>query len=641
MPGAVKRHGLILLAGALGLIAAGLAGGALWWIRTRPPADPLAAARAAYARGDWETASAVAREQLRASGDDLDAARLLARSLIRLGRDAQAMSLFERLGAKDMQADDLHLLGIALSRSGNARGASEVWEQVLKLDPDHPDTLYELGRFHLENDRPVLAAKVAGRLEKHPPWEARAAMLLGKAAVAQEQPARAADAWQRAITLEEARLAGAEQPGASLAPPAVRKDLIRVLLRARRPSEARAQLGTILDAGPDPEASWLLSRAYLQEGDIARAKDALGPASSFADANPTLPEPAPLAGAASCASCHPEQYQAQQHSRHSRTFHHAAALGDLVLPRAPFPDPARPEVLHTLRKVGDRIEQETHTRSPDRLFQAVVDYAFGSGDRGKTLVGHAASGTMFELRLSVYGERTPQLVWDVTSGHNPHPDVAEWFLGMRLGEDGVRRCFACHVTSPEASLTNSGPAAADHSIGCEKCHGPGGNHLLAMAGKFPDYAIARPSLVSGSRVVQICAQCHSPRGKPVEPNDPTSVRSQGTTLTWSRCYTESKDRLDCVTCHDPHRNVETSASHYESKCLVCHPSDRSSTADRSATRLRRFDLAAAPHASACPVNPTTGCISCHMPTVRDVIPHSPFTDHFIRVHPKPERTAGK
>ncbi|MGB0066976.1 MAG: hypothetical protein WBQ11_02925, partial [Isosphaeraceae bacterium] len=40
-------------------------------------------------------------------------------------------------------------------------------------------------------------------------------------------------------------------------------------------------------------------------------------------------------------------------------------------------------------------------------------------------------------------------------------------------------------------------------------------------------------------------------------------------LTWSRCYTESKDRLDRATCHDPHRKVSTTASRYEAKCLVC------------------------------------------------------------------------
>ena len=259
-------------------------------------------------------------------------------------------------------------------------------------------------------------------------------------------------------------------------------------------------------------------------------------------------------------------------------------------------------------------------------------YAFGSGDRGKTLVGHDPSGSMFELRMSVYHEKTSQPTWDVTSGHAPRPATDQDFLGMPLTDDGVRRCFACHVTNPQAQLETPGPEAADRAIGCEKCHGPGGNHLLAVAAKFPDLAIARPALVSGASVVKICAQCHSPRGKTVVPDDPSSVRFQGTTLTWSRCYTESKDRLDCATCHDPHRNVSTTASRYEAKCLVCHASNQTEEASNPKERLRRFDLTEAPHAMICPVNPATGCISCHMPTVKGVIPHSPFTDHFIRVH---------
>ena len=98
---------------------------------------------------------------------------------------------------------------------------------------------------------------------------------------------------------------------------------------------------------------------------------------------------------------------------------------------------------------------------------------------------------------------------------------------MSLTDDAVRRCFSCHVTNPQAFLETPAPEAADRAIGCEKCHGPGGNHLLAVAAKFPDLAIARPSLASGARVVKICAQCHSPRGKTVEPDDPTPSASRG------------------------------------------------------------------------------------------------------------------
>ena len=135
------------------------------------------------------------------------------------------------------------------------------------------------------------------------------------------------------------------------------------------------------------------------------------------------------------------------------------------------------------------------------------------------------------------------------------PPAPAEYLGQALTADAVRRCVLCHVTDPRAVLEQTGPTASDHGIGCERCHGPGGNHLLAVAAKFPDLAIARPSLVSGGPVVKLCGQCHSPLGRQVSPEESTAVRFQATTLTWSRCYSESDNALDCVTCHDPHRNV--------------------------------------------------------------------------------------
>ena len=43
--------------------------------------------------------------------------------------------------------------------------------------------------------------------------------------------------------------------------------------------------------GPDAEASWLLSQAYLQEGLLGEALAALKDSGSFADEDPTLPDP--------------------------------------------------------------------------------------------------------------------------------------------------------------------------------------------------------------------------------------------------------------------------------------------------------------------------------------------------------------
>src|SRR5262249_13251981 len=97
----------------------------------------------------------------------------------------------------------------------------------------------------------------------------------------------------------------------------------------------------------------------------------------------------------------------------------------------------------------------------------------------------------------------------------------------------------------------------------------------------------------------------------VSRSDPGAIRFQATTLTWSRCYTQSRDTLDCLTCHDPHRNAQTSPAFYESKCLDCH-------GPQAPTR--------------CPVNPRRDCIGCHMPTIRGAVPHAMFTDHDIRIH---------
>ena len=93
---------------------------------------------------------------------------------------------------------------------------------------------------------------------------------------------------------------------------------------------------------------------------------------------------------------------------------------------------------------------------------------------------------------------------------------------------------------------------------------------------------------------------------------------------------ESQDKLDCVTCHDPHRNVQTSSSYYEAKCLSCH-SGAARPRDGQ-TRSQAASLSDSLTPAVCPINPLKGCIGCHMPLVKNVVPHSAFTDHFIRVH---------
>ena len=342
--------------------------------------------------------------------------------------------------------------------------------------------------------------------------------------------------------------------------------------------------------------------------------------------------------------CHREEYDALLASRHANTFARAGELGGLCLPKEPWRDPGNPEVTHQLRREGDSLIVET--RANQKIWRAVVDYAFGSSDRFTTFVGRDDRDRPRMVRMSSFGS-LGKPGWDIATGLPPQPADEEEYLGKKMfAGDGVRRCLSCHTTNPRSILQTTGPAAADHSIGCEQCHGPAGHHVAAVAAGFSDLAIDSPGEASPAELDQVCAKCHGlrqPDIPDVPRTDPTWLRFQSLGLTWSRCYTESDQTLGCVTCHDPHRTTETSAAWYEAKCLSCHAPDPtanstdSSTSPVSARRAsKRRDAAAAKLTrTICPVNPAHGCIDCHLPRVWVQSTHSFKSDHFIRIHDEP------
>jgi hypothetical protein len=174
-----------------------------------------------------------------------------------------------------------------------------------------------------------------------------------------------------------------------------------------------------------------------------------------------------------------------------------------------------------------------------------------------------------------------------------------------------------------------GPEARDHGIGCERCHGPGLNHVKAVESGFAEAAIALTSRTPSEARLKSCSECHAADGS-IEPADPEFNRAQGTTFLFSRCYIASKDRFGCTTCHDPHKVLDHSIPTYEAKCLGCHASASRPPEKSSSTPI----AVEGTHRSApgCPVNPAAQCISCHMPKVEDRSRAARFTDHHIRIH---------
>lgn len=307
------------------------------------------------------------------------------------------------------------------------------------------------------------------------------------------------------------------------------------------------------------------------------------------------------------------------------------------MPAGPVPDPGDPSVRHEIRRDGDRLTFETHVGGETR--RADVRFLIGSGDKGLTPVGVDQEGQVRELRLSHY----PGLGWDRTTGQPEQPDLADGFVGRTLSSEAERRCVGCHTTDFHAAATGTTPAGHDRAIGCEKCHGPGANHLIAVDRGLPDLAIGRPRLASAEQIINLCGQCHRPPNDAMvgDVGDANSVRFQAATLVRSACYART-GTLDCITCHDPHRDASPDRSFYESICLACHSSPDAKLGPLATGSRRPVDPESLLEPSKrvlCASGASLGCIDCHMPQVSSAMLHTPFTDHHIRVHPATSRAA--
>ena len=359
--------------------------------------------------------------------------------------------------------------------------------------------LQELARLYLAKGRFSEGTELANRLATRPGWEAQSSFLLGQFKLEQDDPAGAAKYLRRALELDPAARVTSDPPAR------YNKLLAKALLRTGQPSEAVRLLHNVLTASGDAEASWLLSRSYLQEGSVGAASTALEQSGQYREEHPLVLEPAIYIGSAACAGCHASIYQTQQTSLHARTFQRGTELENLILPDHPIPDPARAGVSHTIDRSARQVTFETHDAG--KVYRAVVNYAFGSGDRGVTLVGRDKAGRARELRFSYYSDGS---AWDVTPGHKSKSPAGEDLLGQALTNEDFDACFFCHTTVARSAREQTGPESADRGIGCERCHGPGGNHLRSVALRFSDLAIANPGHDTGQRVVILCGQCHSP-----------------------------------------------------------------------------------------------------------------------------------
>lgn len=384
--------------------------------------------------------------------------------------------------------------------------------------------------------------------------------------------------------------------------------------------------------------------ALLQAANFALLLMAGANAAGTGTTQNTSDQASEYAGSKACASCHAAIYAKFTKTAMGRSIQpaNAAAVARLSLP-AHFTNSITSREFDLFSRDGILYESE-YLRAPDatEVFRDTrpIRWLIGAGINGYGPVVEEQK-YLFQAPVSYYSKTSS---WGSSPGYET--------LDLGFNRPILEGCIFCHSGRANPTPGTNGkyqdPPFAEVSIGCEKCHGPGQDHIRAMnnpAGKATRMQIVNPAKLTPNLADNICMACHQtgdarvlkpgrsygdirPGGPlddvlsiflvPPSPDSPPSSDhvEHYYSMILSKCYRASKGRLGCISCHDPHvQPAEPDApAYYNGKCMVCH-----------STRSCRLPMAARVSTT-----PTDNCIGCHMPK-RDihVISHSSATNHRI------------
>ncbi len=321
------------------------------------------------------------------------------------------------------------------------------------------------------------------------------------------------------------------------------------------------------------------------------------------EANPVLMLAAAiLVGSQACRPCHPAI---------------ADAYAQTPMARSSGPAPALPTAGFTA--AGHRYKISGNTLAFDQAGTAPIDYFVGSNSEGRTYL-QSSDGHLFELPVTWYARRA---AYDASPGYQNNPDV-------QLNRAVEPSCLLCHASQVRPVLGTQNrygdPPFLEGGVSCERCHGPGSEHVRNPASS----RMVQPAQLPPDRRDSVCAQCHLTGEARIENagrrlaefqagdrladfatyfvwklgRTDLKVTSHVEKLAASRCKAASGDKLWCGTCHGVHGN----SSRTQQACLDCHQ-----TAHRQQEQ----------------------CADCHMPKTRAVdANHGVMTDHSIPRTPR-------
>ena len=325
---------------------------------------------------------------------------------------------------------------------------------------------------------------------------------------------------------------------------------------------------------------------------------------------------ATVVGDTVCNACH----QAKVHSFHETAHFRTSSLASSENIHGKFTADAstlqtvNPNLTFVMEANEKGYFQTAHmkTSATEELTRSErFDIVVGSGRKGQTYLFWDGD-LLFQLPISY---------WTELDGWVNSPGYIDGTADFE--RPIVPRCLECHASSHAAK----GPpenrydtASLVLGVDCEKCHGPGSEHVARFrSGTTPtrpaDFAIVNPARLSRSKQLDICALCHEGAGESLQP--PLSFRpgddlsqfiafakiapharvdvhaAQVQLLKMSRCF-RSSTTLTCTTCHDVHIQQRDTAP-FSAKCLGCHKVENCG------------EFVAKGHAI------DNRCIDCHMP----------------------------
>ena len=205
----------------------------------------------------------------------------------------------------------------------------------------------------------------------------------------------------------------------------------------------------------------------------------------------------------------------------------------------------------------------------------------------------------------------------------------------------VKDCYSCHASNASSRSVQQNstevnfismdvediidPKTIVYGIDCERCHGPAKKHAEFHL-KNPNVKVANSIAsiknLSRQQKLDACALCHGGNDGmkmksrfDFKPGDNLSefyrsTRSITDTTTFdvhgnqfrlmaqSKCFVNS-EKMDCITCHNPHENASKDLASYSKICMSCHQTGIKHS-DKTLKTMPGNLLA-------------NNCVECHMP----------------------------